>query len=79
MSTAALEPAVLKPAATLPQSERVDFDYKPIPVSAPVAAVLGLCSLVSFLPTVAVPGFLIAMAGMVTAFAAWRAIRTQDG
>ncbi|NNJ26331.1 hypothetical protein [Alienimonas chondri] len=75
MSTATFDTAV----APLPQAERVDFDYKPIPVSAPVSAVLGLCSLVAFLPAVGIVGFLIATAGLVTAFIAWRTIRTQDG
>ena len=83
MSTAALAPPAAGSSnlshSGLPQSERVDFDYKPIPVSAPVAAVLGLCSLVAFLPAVGVVGFLIAAAGLITAFTAWRTIRTQDG
>lgn len=83
MSAAALSPQTLPqpvaPQPVLPQSERVDFEYRPIPVSAPVSAVLGLCSLWSFLPELAIPGFLIAAAGLVTALAAWRAIRTQDG
>ena len=78
MSAAALD-SVPPPPAALPQSERVDFDYKPIPVSAPVSAVLGVCSLVAFLPTVGALGFMIAVAGAVTALTAWRAIRTQDG
>ena len=78
MSSAAADPYAEAPAATRPQSERVDFDYKPIPVSAPVSAVLGLCSLVAFLPAVGVVGFLIATAGLVTALTAWREIRKQD-
>ena len=69
----------LSEAAPLPQSERVDFDYRPIPVSAPVSAVLGLCSLTAFLPQVAIPGFLIAIAGLVAAIVAWRTIRVQHG
>ncbi|MFH5803701.1 hypothetical protein [Alienimonas sp. DA493] len=79
MSAAALDTVAVPQAASLPQTERVDFDYKPIPVSAPVSAVLGLCSLTAFLPTVGVIGFLIAAAGLVTAFTAWRTIRRHDG
>lgn len=67
------------PQPSLPQSERTDFDYRPIPVSAPVAAVLGVCSLVAFLPTIGVVGFVIAAAGLVTAVVAWRTIRAQTG
>ena len=77
MSAATASPAALSPSTDA--AERAAFDYKPIPVSAPVSAVLGVCSLVSFLPAVGIVGFLIALAGIVTAFTAWRAIRTQDG
>ncbi|QDT17005.1 hypothetical protein [Alienimonas californiensis] len=79
MSAATFDSIAAPPAASLPQSERVDFDYKPIPVSAPVSMVLGLCSLVAFLPAVGVIGFLIATAGFVTAVTAWRTIRRHDG
>jgi len=78
MSAAAANPLASVEAVAPPPSERVDFDYKPIPVSAPVSAVLGLCSLVAFLPAVGVVGFLIATAGLATAFTAWRTIRAQD-
>ena len=60
----------------LPQSEGVDFDYRPVPVSAPVAAVLGVLGLTAFLFA---SGLLLAAAGVVTGLLAWRAVRKTDG
>ena len=80
MSVAAADsPAAPLPVAggrSLPQSERVDFDYRPVPVSAPVAAVLGVLGLTAFLTAF---GLLLAAAGVVVALLAWRAVRETEG
>lgn len=60
----------------IPQSERVDFDYRPVPVSAPVAAVLGLLGLSAFL---AAFGLVLAAVGLVVSLIAWRAVTRTDG
>ena len=70
MSVAAAE------SYTVPQGERVDFDYRPVPVSAPVAAVLGVLGLTAFL---AAFGLLLAAAGLVVSLLAWRAVKKTDG
>ena len=76
MSVAVAQPPAAPAAPVLPQSERVDFDYRPVPVSAPVAAVLGVLGLTGFL---AAAGLVLAAAGVVTALVAWRAVRRTDG
>ena len=70
MSVAAAE------SYTLPQGERVDFDYRPVPVSAPVAAVLGVLGLTAFL---AAFGLVLAAAGLVVSLLAWRAVKKTEG
>jgi hypothetical protein len=70
---------VVEPGRFSPPTDfevRNDFDYKPVPVLAPVAAVLGVCSLTALW---AMPAMGVALIGVVVGAVAVRKIAASDG
>ena len=77
MSPTATDPTAPDPTAPAAASThaRGEFDYRPLPVTAPAAAILGVCGLAAF---VSVGGIVLAAAGVVLALFALRTIRREQ-
>jgi hypothetical protein len=59
-----------------PTAERSEFNYVPVPVTAPVSLIIGICSSMALLTVAGVP---VALAGLLIGISAWRKIAGSDG
>ena len=80
-ATHGVQPASVEtpPVRSAPHTTASDlrtFDYTPVPASAVVGLILGLCGLISFLGLVGLP---LALFAVLVSLAAWWKIRGADG
>jgi hypothetical protein len=62
--------------AARPRTQVNEFNYRPVPVLAPVSLVLGLCAAMALLTAF---GVVIALIGTLLATVTWLRIRRADG